>query len=94
MFEDKGKPIDDPSRPELKNGIPVTHPDGRPKYRQLKERHDDAWFVGYAPADNPQFIVAAVMEWGGHGGDHAAPIVREAFVQLQRHGYLPRTDVP
>jgi cell division protein FtsI/penicillin-binding protein 2 len=51
-------------------------------------------FVGYAPADNPRFIVAAVMEWGGHGGARAAPMVREAFIQLQRHNYLPRTDVP
>ncbi len=78
VFDEEGRPVEDPARP----------------LRQLIERHDDAWFVGYAPADKPQYIVAAVMEWGGHGGRAAAPMVREAFLQLQAHGYLPRTDVP
>lgn len=54
----------------------------------------DAWFVGYAPADNPQYIVAAVMEFGGHGGLKAAPIARETFLLLEKHGYLPKLDVP
>ena len=40
------------------------------------------------------FIVAAVMEWGGHGGTEAAPMVKEAFRELQLHNYLPHTDVP
>jgi len=36
---------------------------------------DHAWFVGYAPADNPQIAVAVVLENdGGSGGDTAAPI--------------------
>jgi cell division protein FtsI/penicillin-binding protein 2 len=94
-FDDAGNPVDDPARPLLNTDkSPRLKPDGAPMFRQLVERHDDAWFVGYAPADKPQFIVAALMEWGGHGGRAAAPMVREAFLQLQAHGYLPRTDVP
>jgi peptidoglycan glycosyltransferase len=38
-----------------------------------------AWFVGFAPADNPQIAVAVVLENQGAGGTHAAPIARELF---------------
>lgn len=33
-----------------------------------------AWFIGFAPADNPQVAVAVVVENGGAGGTVAAPI--------------------
>jgi penicillin-binding protein 2 len=35
-----------------------------------------AWFVGYAPADDPQIGVAVVLEHGGQGGADAAPLFR------------------
>jgi peptidoglycan glycosyltransferase len=35
---------------------------------------DHAWFVGYAPADAPQFAVAVIVEHGEDGWDVAAPI--------------------
>jgi penicillin-binding protein 2 len=44
-----------------------------------------AWFVGYAPADNPQIAVAVVLEHGGEGGADAAPLFRqvvEAYMAL------------
>jgi penicillin-binding protein 2 len=96
LFDDAGNPIDDTSRPVLNpDRSPKLKPDGTPMYRQLigKDLYD-AWFVGYAPADKPQYVVAAVLEWGGHGGRAAAPMVREAFLQLQAHGYLPHMDIP
>ena len=38
---------------------------------------DHAWFVGYAPAENPQIAVAVLLEYdGGAGGTNAAPIAR------------------
>jgi penicillin-binding protein 2 len=94
VFDADGNPVEDPSRPLLRNGVPQFRSDGTAIYRPLREQHDDAWFVGYAPADKPQFVVAAVMEWGGHGGKAAAPMVKEAFLQLERHSYLPQVDVP
>jgi penicillin-binding protein 2 len=36
---------------------------------------DHAWFASYAPADNPQIVVVALVEHGGTGADAAAPIV-------------------
>jgi len=43
-----------------------------------------AWFIGYAPADEPQIAIAVVVENGGEGTVAAAPIFRalvEAFFQ-------------
>lgn len=53
----------------------------------------DAWFVGYVPADRPQYVIAAVMEFGGHGGTMAVPMAREAILAMQKRGYLPAMDV-
>lgn len=33
-----------------------------------------SWFVGFAPAENPQYAIAVIVENGGHGGLVAAPI--------------------
>jgi peptidoglycan glycosyltransferase len=38
-----------------------------------------AWFVGYAPADDPKVVVVVVIEHGGHGGLTAAPVARHVF---------------
>lgn len=35
-----------------------------------------AWFVGYAPADNPVVAVAVVLENAGGGGRYAAPVAK------------------
>jgi penicillin-binding protein 2 len=40
---------------------------------------DNAWFVAYAPSENPEIAVVAVVEHGGHGGSAAAPIVRKVL---------------
>lgn len=41
-----------------------------------KSYADNAWFVGFAPKDNPEIVVAALFENGEHG-DRAAPMVRD-----------------
>ncbi|MEO0021258.1 MAG: penicillin-binding protein 2 [candidate division WOR-3 bacterium] len=48
---------------------------------------DHAWFVGYAPADNPEIAIAVIIENAGHGGAVAAPIVGE----LVRYYFTKRT---
>ena len=35
--------------------------------------NDHAWFVGYAPAEDPKIVVAVMLEFGG-GGSRAARI--------------------
>ena len=52
---------------------------GRNPY--TNETFDDfAWFVGFAPYDNPEIAVAAVLFQGGSGG-YAAPMVREIIAE-------------
>ena len=35
-----------------------------------------SWFAAMAPADDPEYVVVALVEEGGHGSEVAAPIVR------------------
>ena len=38
-----------------------------------------AWFIGFAPANDPQVAVAVLVEHGGTGGSVAAPIARDVI---------------
>jgi penicillin-binding protein 2 len=47
---------------------------------KLDERlRDHAWFMAYAPADQPRIAVAVLVENGGFGAQAAAPIARKVF---------------
>jgi len=48
------------------------------------EIRDHAWFVAFAPVDDPQIVVAAMVEHGGHGGSAAAPIVKAVMQEFFR----------
>lgn len=37
---------------------------------------DNAWFLGFAPYDNPEIAICAVIEQGAHG-NYTAPIIRD-----------------
>ncbi len=43
------------------------------------EMRDHAWFVGFAPRDDPRVSFAVIVEHGGHGGTAAAPIVKRVL---------------
>lgn len=48
--------------------------------REARLRNEDhAWFAGYAPADNPEIVVVALVESAGHGGSVAAPVVHDVM---------------
>jgi penicillin-binding protein 2 len=54
---------------------------------------DHAWFVSYAPVDNPQIAVVVMIEHGGHGGSAAAPAAKkliEKYIELQNQPADPR----
>lgn len=47
---------------------------------------DHAWFVCYAPAEDPKITVSVIIEHGGHGGSAAAPVAKkviEKWLELQ-----------
>lgn len=43
-----------------------------------------AWFVGYAPYDDPEIVVSVIIEHGGHGGGVAGPIAGEVIKEYFR----------
>jgi penicillin-binding protein 2 len=45
-----------------------------------REEMDHAWFVGYAPADRAEIVVAVLVEHGGHGSSAAAPLARRVML--------------
>ena len=54
---------------------------------------DHAWFVSFAPVEDPKIVVVALVENGGHGGSHAAPVVREVLKEFfQKRGVLSIED--
>jgi len=53
---------------------------------------DHAWFVAFAPVENPEIALSVFVEHGGHGGSAASPIAKlmiEAFAQERK--LEPRT---
>ncbi len=57
------------------------------------EMRDHAWFVGFAPRDDPRVSFAIIVEHGGHGGEAAAPIARrvlERFFETEEEPAAPR----
>ncbi len=54
--------------------------------RKLSEQtRDHAWFVAYAPADNPKIAVAVLVEHGGHGGSAAAPVAKQVIEEYLKN---------
>lgn len=57
---------------------------GKTGTAEVYGREDTAWFVSYAPADRPRYVVAVVVSEGGTGGQTAAPIARDVHEELAR----------
>jgi penicillin-binding protein 2 len=49
-----------------------------------KGGHDHAWFIAYAPSEEPSIAIAALVEHGGHGSSEAAPIAKAITENLFR----------
>ena len=49
------------------------------------EGEPHSWFIGFAPAENPQIAIAVLVERGGRGGERAAPLagsLMETYFEL------------
>jgi penicillin-binding protein 2 len=74
-------------------GIEVAGKTGTAQVHRIKQRgkdhvvaegewdveKDHAWFVGFAPAEHPRIVAAALVEHGGLGAKAAAPIVMQVI---------------
>jgi penicillin-binding protein 2 len=58
--------------------IPVNFKKGDMNRMPLKFR-DHAWFVAYAPFEDPQIAIAVIVEHGGFGASAAAPIAKKVI---------------
>lgn len=59
--------------------IPVA---GKTGSAEMYGKQASAWFVAYAPADKPQYVVVVTIEEGGHGVSAAAPVARKILESL------------
>jgi penicillin-binding protein 2 len=71
-------------------GFPKGMVGGKTGTAQVQGKQPTSLFVGMTPAQDPQYIVLAVVEEGGYGSETAAPIVRRIMQGL--NGITP-TDV-
>jgi penicillin-binding protein 2 len=44
-----------------------------------ERKRDHAWFIAYAPADDPQIAISVLVENGGFGAAAAAPVARKVL---------------
>jgi penicillin-binding protein 2 len=59
------------------------------------ELRHHAWFVGWAPLDEPELVVAVIVEHGGDGGSVAAPVAaRVVEAHLQGLQAAPKNPPP
>jgi penicillin-binding protein 2 len=61
-----------------KTGTAQTH-DFRDEADRKRRDRDHAWFAGFAPAEDPRYVVVVLAERAGFGGQVAAPIARAVF---------------
>ena len=47
---------------------------------EVTGRGPNAWFVGFAPADNPRYAIAVVIEDSDAGGGIAGPVMKETLL--------------
>ena len=55
-----------------------------------KNLESHSWFIGYAPADDPQVVVLAMVEHGGPGSYAAAPIAKRMLEEY--FGVAPKKE--
>ena len=69
---------------EAFEGFPLdTYPvAGKTGTADIEGKQPFSWFAAMAPADDPKYVVVAMIEQGGHGSETAAPVVRRVLQGL------------
>jgi penicillin-binding protein 2 len=65
-------------------GMPGWPVAGKTGTGEVVGRRDTSWFVSYAPADSPRWVVSVVVAQGGPGASTAAPVARAVHETLRR----------
>jgi len=60
----------------------------------LAGKEPTAWFVGFGPVADPQYVVVCVIDQAGYGATAAAPVVRDIYSYLATHPVGPPAIPP
>lgn len=71
------------------SGFPNWVVAGKTGTAQVNNRADTSLFVGFAPAEAPQYLAAAILEESGFGGAAAGPLVRRIFESIADPALTP-----
>ncbi|MFH2054646.1 MAG: penicillin-binding protein 2 [bacterium] len=64
---------------------------GKTGTAQNPHGNEHAWFVAFAPVDDPQIVAVVIVEQAGHGSTVAAPIAKKLIQRyLQKQSDAPR----
>ena len=61
---------------------------GKTGTAEVKDKRPHAWFIGFAPAENPKIAFAVIVENRGFGGSVAAPIARKIILKAKELKYF------
>ncbi len=53
-------------------------------HQKIRDGKPHAWFIGYAVKDDVKRSFVVLLENAGHGGDEAAPIVRQILSYIYK----------
>ena len=53
-----------------------------------------AWYIGFAPRQNPRIAFCVMIEYGGSGGLTAASVAKQVLEACEEQGYLPKQSRP
>ncbi|MFC1492557.1 peptidoglycan D,D-transpeptidase FtsI family protein [candidate division KSB1 bacterium] len=66
-------------------GLPIA---GKTGTAENPHGEPHAWFMGFAPVENPKIAFAFVVENGGYGGDVSGPIAKQVLQKAVELGYF------
>ena len=79
-------------------GVQVAGKTGTAQWGPVRKRRNAAWFTGFAPADNPLYAFAAVIEGNPGesiaGGANAAPVIGSVLAGLLKDYKPPAPAKP
>jgi penicillin-binding protein 2 len=94
-YDEKGKPKRDENNHIIRHYPPPSTPEvpnpEMPWYRGSGNSGTElghAWFIGFAPANNPKIAFAVLVEYGGAGGKDAGPIASAILDAAVEQEYL------
>ncbi len=71
-------------------GIPQSEKKRMKEYELEYFKRSHAWLTTYGPYKNPQYVVTALVEHGGHGGSAAGKIISKIYDKLVELKYIKK----